>query len=221
MNSEISPSTVRRLATYLRILRELDEAGVTLASSRDLAERAGVTPTQVRKDLSYFGSFGKRGLGYDIAHLTERIREILGLDRRWRVGLIGAGNIGAALFSYEPFRHQGFDIVAVFDAHPAKIGRRWNGLVVQAMDAFAGVARTTAIDIAVIAVPEGAAQAVTEAVVGAGIRAILNFAPRRLDIPSGVTLRNVDMAAELESLSFTLRAATPPPGRRRASGRTT
>jgi redox-sensing transcriptional repressor len=188
------------------VLTDLEEAGAALASSKVLAERAGVTPAQVRKDLSYFGHFGKRGLGYDIGHLAERIRSILGLDRRWQVGLIGAGNIGSALFSYEPFRRHGFDIVAIFDSHPGKVGARWNGLRVQSMADFAAVARQTGMDIVVIAIPAAAAQQVADCVVAAGIRAILNFAPRRLDTPSGVAVRNVDMAAELESLSFALRA---------------
>jgi redox-sensing transcriptional repressor len=206
MGSEISPSTVRRLATYHRVLRELGDEGELLASSKTLAERSGVTPAQVRKDLSYFGQFGKRGLGYDIAHLAERIRSILGLDRRWRVGLIGAGNISAALFSYEPFRRQGFDIVAIFDSDPAKIGTRWDDLSIRPMSRFEEVARETGMNIAVVATPATAAQEAAEQAARAGIRAILNFAPRRLDIPSGVALRNVDMAAELESLSFALRA---------------
>jgi redox-sensing transcriptional repressor len=206
MSTEISSSTVRRLATYYRVLNDLREAGEAVASSMVLAERSGVTPAQVRKDLSYFGHFGKRGLGYDIAHLAERIRSILGLDRRWRVGLVGAGNVGSALFSYEPFQSQGFDIVAIFDSDPDKVGRHWDGLIIHPIAEFAGVVRDTGIDIAVLAVPARVAQQVADLVVEAGIRAILNFAPCRLDTPSGVALRNVDMAAELESLSFALRA---------------
>jgi len=206
MGNEISSSTVRRLATYYRVLHELMDAGEALASSRVLAERSGVTPAQVRKDLSCFGTFGKRGLGYDIAHLNERIRTILGLDRRWRVGLIGAGNIGSALFSYEPFRRQGFDIVAIFDSDPNKVGRRWDDLTIQPITQFAEVAETADMDIVVLATPSEVAQDVADRVIAAGIRAVLNFAPRQLDIPIGVTLRNVDMALELESLSFALQA---------------
>ncbi len=206
MQNEISSSTVRRLATYYRALRELSDAGDSVVSSRVLAERSGVTPAQVRKDLSYFGNFGKRGLGYDIGHLAERIRTILGLDRRWKVGLVGAGNIGSALFSYEPFRRQGFDIVAIFDASPQKVGQGWEGLEIQPMGEFAASAAATGMEIAILATPAKVAQEVADVVVAAGVRAILNFAPVRLDIPSGVALRNVDMAVELESLSFALRA---------------
>ena len=206
MSTEISSSTVRRLATYYRVLGELEGEGHVVASSRLLAERSGVTAAQVRKDLSHFGNFGKRGLGYDTSYLAERIRTILGLDGRWRVGLIGAGNVGSALFSYEPFRGQGFDIVAILDSDPDKVGQQWGGLTIHAMSDFAAVARRTEVDIAVLAIPAASAQRVAEQVVAAGIRAILNFAPRRLDIPSGVAVRNVDMAAELESLSFALRA---------------
>jgi len=200
MSSEISSSTVRRLSTYYRVLRELEGERAAVASSRLLAERSGVTPAQVRKDLSYFGTFGKRGLGYDIQLLMREIRSILGLDRRWRVGLVGAGNIGSALFSYAPFRQQGFDIVAIFDRDPGKVGRIWGDVPIHA------IARAVPMDIVVLAVPGGAAQEVADRVVAAGVRAILNFAPRQLFVPAGVTIRNVDMAIELETLSFALKA---------------
>lgn len=206
MSSEISSSTVRRLSTYYRVLRELEGERAAVASSRLLAERSGVTPAQVRKDLSYFGTFGKRGLGYDIQLLMREIRSILGLDRRWRVGLVGAGNLGSALFSYAPFRQQGFDVVAIFDRDPGKVGGIWGDVPIHAIDAFAEVARAVPMDIVVLAVPGGNVQEVADRVVAAGVRAILNFAPRQLFVPAGVTLRNVDMAIELETLSFALKA---------------
>ena len=207
MRPEISSSTVRRLSTYYRVLRELGGENARVASSRLLAERSGVTPAQVRKDLSYFGNFGKRGLGYDIRHLMREIRTILGLDRRWRVGLVGAGNVGSALFSYGPFRQQGFDIVAIFDSEPGKIGRQWSGVPISAMESFAEVARRVPMDIVVLATPAAAAQEVADRVVAAGVKAILNFAPRQVFVPAGITLRNVDVSIEIETLSFALNAS--------------
>jgi len=198
---------VRRLSTYYRVLRELGGENARVASSRLLAERSGVTPAQVRKDLSYFGNFGKRGLGYDIRHLMREIRTILGLDRRWRVGLVGAGNVGSALFSYGPFRQQGFDIVAIFDSEPGKIGRQWSGVPISAMESFAEVARRVPMDIVVLATPAAAAQEVADRVVAAGVKAILNFAPRQVFVPAGITLRNVDVSIEIETLSFALNAS--------------
>lgn len=205
MRPDISISTVRRLSAYYRVLRELRGEGVEVASSQLLAERSGVTPAQLRKDLSYFGNFGTRGRGYDLDSLRREIRSILGLDRRWQVGLVGAGNIGSALFSYAPFREQGFDVVAIFDADPAKIGQVWDGVRIAAIGEFRAIAGRVPLDIAVLSVPAAAAQEVTDLVVAAGVRAILNFAPRKIFVPDTVVLRNVDMAIELEALSFSLR----------------
>ncbi len=204
MRADIPISTVRRLSTYYRVLRQLLSEGAEIASSQLLAELSGVSAAQLRKDLSYFGNFGKRGLGYDLPLLTRELRSILGLDRRWRVGLVGAGNIGSALFAYEPFREQGFDIVALFDSDQRKIGSRWNGVRITAIKDFAAEAAENPMDIVVVAVPPAAAQAVCDRVVAAGVKAILNFAARRISVPPGVVLRNVDMALELEALSFSL-----------------
>ena len=212
----ISESTVRRLSHYYRVLDEVHAEGRRMISSRRLAEREGITSAQVRKDLSYFGSFGRRGLGYNVAHLREEIRSILGLDRRWRVALVGAGHIGSALLAYRGFAAQGFDIVAIYDRDLARIGQKLGGLTV--LDAAAlPAAATLGIEIGVIATPLKAAQEVAEALVAAGVRGILNFAPRKLFVPEGVALRTVDMTVELESLSFALRQARAP-RRRRGSG---
>jgi redox-sensing transcriptional repressor len=202
--ARISESTVRRLSHYYRVLEEVSAEGGRMISSRRLAEREGVTSAQVRKDLSYFGSFGRRGLGYGVPHLREEIRSILGLDNRWRVAVIGAGNIGTALLSYGGFESQGFDVVAVFDHDPARIGQRVGALVVQDVSELPAVAASGAFGIGVIATPARAAQGVADALVGAGVRGILNFAPRKLFVPDHVTLRVVDMTMELESLSFAL-----------------
>jgi redox-sensing transcriptional repressor len=212
---KVSESTVTRLSMYLRLLQELAVEGVTTLASDELAERCGVSAAQVRKDLSLFGTFGKRGLGYSVVELGAALRRILGLERRWRVALVGAGKIGAALMAYEDFRRQGFDIVAVFDTDEAKVGREWNGVVIRP-DAELGPS-LKGIDIAIVAVPGEAAQGVVDRVVAAGVRAILNFAPVKLSVPPQVTVKTVNMALELESLSYAL--VNEAPGARAVSTR--
>lgn len=202
--ARISESTVRRLSHYYRVLEEVEAEGGRLISSHRLAEREGITSAQVRKDLSTFGSFGRRGLGYSVAHLREEIRSILGLDRRWRVGVVGAGNIGTALLAYRGFAHQGFDVVAAFDRDPTRVGERLGDLVVHDVSLLPSLAPELRLDMGVIATPVRAAQEVADLLVKAGVRGILNFAPRKLFVPAAVTLRNVDMTVELESLSFAL-----------------
>lgn len=223
--SRISESTVRRLSHYYRVLQEVEAEGKRLISSHRLAEREGITSAQVRKDLSYFGSFGRRGLGYNVSHLRDEICAILGLDRPWRVALVGAGNIGAALLAYRGFSSQGFNIVAVFDRDPARLGARLGDLTVQDVADLPATASTKSFDIGVIATPIRAAQDVADALVAAGVRGILNFAPRKLFVPDHVALRTVDMTVEFESLSFALtqaqgarrrRATETPRGRARS-----
>ena len=200
----ISESAVRRLSHYLRFLDEFEAAGSTTVSSDDLARKGGMTSAQVRKDLSRFGSFGKRGLGYPVDELRERLRQILGLDRRWQVCLAGAGRLGAALYQYEGFRRQGFDFVAVFDRDPAKIGRRWGELEVEDVARLAEVVDDKGIEMGVIVTPRESAQEVADRLVEAGVEAILNFAPKKISVPAGVTLRDVNLAIEIEGLSFAL-----------------
>ena len=202
--ARISESTVRRLSHYYRVLEEVEAEGGRLISSHRLAEREGITSAQVRKDLSTFGSFGLRGLGYSVAHLREEIRSILGLDRRWRVAVVGAGNIGSALLAYRGFARQGFDVVAAFDRDTARVGERLGDLVVHDVSTLPALAPELRLDMGVIATPVRAAQEVADLLVKAGVRGILNFAPRKLFVPAAVTLRNVDMTVELESLSFAL-----------------
>jgi len=203
----ISASTIRRLSGYLRVLDDLVQQGDEIASSRELADRTGVTSAQVRKDLSHFGTFGRRGHGYEVESLRAEIRAILGVSRRWRVAIVGAGNVGTALFAYKEFRERGFDVVAVFDAARDRVGQRLGELAIEPMDRLAEVCRERAIEIGVLAVPARAAQEAADALVRAGVRALLNFAPRKLVVPRGVTLRDVNLAVELESLAFALRAA--------------
>lgn len=201
---KVSESTVGRLSLYLRLLEELDDQNVGTLSSEELAKKAGTSAAQVRKDLSFFGTFGKRGLGYGVNELIITLRSILGLERRWRVAVIGAGRIGAALLGYDDFRRQGFYIESVFDADDAKIGQRWNGLLVRPDAELEAALRQDGVDIAIIAVPADAAQSVVDRVVHAGVRAILNFAPVKLRVPQQVALKNVNMAVELEGLSYAL-----------------
>lgn len=202
--ARISESTVRRLSHYYRVLEEVAAEGKRMISSHRLAEREGITSAQVRKDLSYFGSFGRRGLGYSVTHLREEIRAILGLDRRWRVAVVGAGNIGSALLAYAGFERQGFDIVAVFDVDPARVGQKLGARGVQHISALGEAAGLAEFEIGVIATPARVAQSVADALVAAGVRGILNFAPRKLFVPDDVFLRSVDMTLEFEGLSFAL-----------------
>lgn len=204
MTRKIPESTVGRLSLYLRVLGELEQEGVRTASSEALARRGGTTAAQVRKDLSFFGTFGKRGLGYTVTELRDTLRTILGLQRRWRVAVVGAGRIGGALIGYPDLRRQGFDIRAVFDRDPEKVGRTWSGLVVHELSALERILQSEPIDIAILAVPAAAAQEMAGRVVRAGVRAILNFAPVKLALPPEVAVKNVDMAVELEGLSYAL-----------------
>ena len=200
----IADSTVRRLSLYLRFLEESAQRGLVTISSDELARRGGTTSAQVRKDLSFFGSFGKRGLGYSVPELTESLREILGLRREWRVIIVGAGKIGTALAQYRGFRQRGFRVVAVYDRDPKKIGTKWDSLKVRDMATIERDIANDQPDIAVLTTPGEEAQAVVDRLVRAGIRAVLNFAPVQLQVPADVTLKNVNMAMELEGLSFAL-----------------
>ena len=201
---KVAESTVRRLSLYLRFLEEFEEQGIDTISSEALASRGGTTSAQVRKDLSFFGSFGKRGLGYAVPELAGRLREILGLERRYRVAVIGAGKIGSALVQYRGFGQRGFDIVAIFDADPAKIGRQWNGLAVQDIANLETELARQPVDMAVLVTPAEAAQPVADRLVRLGVRAILNFAPLQLTVPGDVVVKTVNLALELETLSYAL-----------------
>lgn len=201
---KIADSTVRRLSLYLRYLEEFETEGQATVSSEALATRGGTTSAQVRKDLSFFGSFGKRGLGYPVGELSDRLRGILGLDRRYRVVVIGAGKIGSALVQYRGFRQRGFDIVALFDSDPGKIGRAYDGLTVRDVAELEAALTHESPDIGIIVVPGDQAQGVADLLVTGGVRAVLNFAPAPLHVPEAVALKNVNLALELEALSFAL-----------------
>ncbi len=200
----VAESTVRRLSLYLRFLEDFEGQGIATVSSEALASRGGTTSAQVRKDLSFFGSFGKRGLGYPVPELVEQLRGILGLRQRYRVAMIGAGKIGSALVQYRGFRQRGFDIVAIFDVDPAKIGSRWNGLTIQDIAQLEAVVRADPVDMAVLVTPAEAAQPLADRLVKLGVTAILNFAPVQLVAPDDVVIKTVNLALELETLSYAL-----------------
>ena len=200
----IADSTVRRLSAYLRFLEDFETRGLSTISSEELANRGGTTSAQVRKDLSFFGSFGKRGLGYSVPELARRLREILGLGKEWRVVIVGAGKIGAALAQYRGFRHRGFNILAAYDNNADKIGRKLEGIPVRDIELLERDIQRDHPDIVVLTVPGEEAQKVVDRVVKAGVKAILNFAPAQLHAPADVAIKTVNMAMELEGLSFAL-----------------
>lgn len=201
---KIPEMTVRRLSVYTRCLQQLEEDGVKTVSSQELAERFNFNSAQVRKDLAYFGEFGVRGIGYYVSGLKAELQRILGLDREWAVALVGFGNLGSALFHYKGFGRQGFRIAVVIDDDPGKIGREVDGVPIVASRDMGREIKMRGIQIAIVAVPPDAAPTVTEQLVAAGIKAILNFAPTRLRVGRDVRLKNVDLSIELETLSFYL-----------------
>ncbi len=200
----VPPTTVRRLSTYYRVLGTLQSNGQPSVSSETLASLTGFTAAQVRRDLAYFGSFGKRGVGYDVSSLQEQLAAILGIDRGWRIGLVGVGNLGRALMAYPGFNNQGFDVVAAFDSEGSVIGSTVNGQRVRPVGELEDAVHDERIDMVIVTVPAAAAQQVVDQAVAAGVRAILNFAPTQLRVPPQVQLSNVDLAVEVEYLSYSL-----------------
>ena len=197
----IPDATVARLPIYLRSLLELSPQTLTV-SSEQLAESAGVNAAKVRKDLSYLGSYGTRGVGYDVEYLLDHMRRALGMTQDWPVVIVGIGNLGAALANYGGFGSRGYPVAALVDADPSVVGKRYGDLVVRAADELADVVAEEQIAIGVITTPAGAAQAVADGLVAAGVRSILNFAPTVITVPEGVSLRKVDLAVEMQILSF-------------------
>ena len=202
LRREIPAATVSRLPVYLRALHESATRGITRVSSEELAAQAGVRPTQLRKDLSHLGSHGVRGVGYDVGRLTAELTNALGLNQSWPVAVVGMGNLGRALAAYSGFATEGFHVEALFDHDPAVIGDLVGRHRVSPMTELASVTARLGIAIGVIAAPANSAQDVADALVGAGVRAILNFAPVALTLPEGVACRSVDLATELHVLAF-------------------
>jgi len=198
----IPDATVARLPLYLRALNALAERGTLTVSSEELAAAAGVNSAKVRKDLSHLGSYGTRGVGYDVQYLIYQISRELGLTQDWAVAIVGVGNLGRALANYGGFVSRGFRIAALFDADPAVVGERIAGLVVEHVDALESVIKDRGISIVVIATPASAAQDVCDRVIAAGVTSILNFAPVVLTVPPEVNVRKVDLSIELQILAF-------------------
>lgn len=201
---KIAESTVRRLSLYLRFLEEFEKAGRATISSGELARSGGTTSAQVRKDLSFFGSFGKRGLGYATHDLTAHIREILGLDRPWNVIVVGAGKIGSAMASYSGFRERGFNVVGIFDVDPHRVGQTLDHLTIADVKGLEADVRRLRAPIAVLAVPSAEAQRIASRLAKAGVGAILDFSTAPLALPEHVTVRRMNVALELEVLSHAL-----------------
>jgi redox-sensing transcriptional repressor len=195
-------ATVRRLPLYLRALADAGAGAGSTISSEELATRAGVNAAQVRKDLSYLGSYGRRGVGYEVATLRQHIGAELGLNRDYKVALVGAGNLGQALGHYKGFAERGFHVVAAFDNDPAKVGGRIGEVPVLAISELSRVVREEGITMALVTTPAHAAQEVVDRLVEAGVSALLNFAPTALRVRAGISLRRVDLASELQILSY-------------------
>jgi redox-sensing transcriptional repressor len=198
----VPEATVVRLPLYLRSLVAIADAGDTTVSSESLAAAAGVTSAKVRTDLSYLGSYGTRGVGYDVWHLIHEVRDALGLTQHWSIVIAGIGNLGQALAHYRGFTERGFRVAALVDTDAAKQGMRIEGLEVRPLDDLPELVEENAIAIGVIATPANAAQSVAERMVEAGLRSILNFAPAVVTVPEGVTVRKVDLAVELQILAY-------------------
>jgi redox-sensing transcriptional repressor len=198
----LSRASVGRLSLYLRRLESLLREGTTKVSSGALGEALGVTDAQVRKDLAYLGNLGHPGVGYAAPELAAAIRHALGIDREWRAALAGVGNLGRALLRYRGFTERGFRIVALFDADPTKVGQRVEGLEVHAPEAMARLLPALGVELGVLTAPAESAQAVADAMVSAGVRGLLTFAPGVLRLPAGVSVVSVDVTVQLEQLAF-------------------
>lgn len=203
-SDKISEAVVRRLPVYLRYLNELHNREVSTVSSQELGQRLDLNPAQIRKDLAYFGDFGRKGIGYDVSYLIEKIRHILKLDQKINVVLVGAGNLGHALSNYNAFLKDNMKIVAVFDADAPKVGTKINNLVVQPMEELTDTIKKNGIRIGIITVPDVEAQNVADSLISAGIEAILNFAPTILKAPSNIRIHTADFTTDLQSLAYYL-----------------
>jgi len=204
-NKEKVPKmAIYRLSSYKRALKALAEEGIAFTSSHELSQLTGYTAAQIRKDLALFGQFGIPGVGYKVQELLANLEKILGVHRVWEVALVGVGNLGSALLAYRRFRELGFEVTAAFDSDLFKIGKIWEGVKIEDWEKIPSVVREKGIKIGIICVPAESAQAVADKLVEGGVVAILNFAPTRVSVPEGVHLRNVDLAVELEHLSYFL-----------------
>ncbi len=203
--SKIPTATITRLSIYSRYLEALSQEGVKIIASDKLAEKCGINPAQIRKDLAYFGEFGIRGVGYFVRELLFEIKRILGLNKTWKMALLGIGNLGSALLAHQNFIRQGYEFVAVFDVDPAKVGRRLpSGQSIHHMNDLEKVIREKGVEIGVLATPAAKAQMAALRLIAAGVKAILNFAPIQLQLPEGTAVENVDFTVKLDNLAYNL-----------------
>ncbi len=203
-SKEVPEIVIGRLPIYLRALTYMAQAGQRITSSQELGETLGMSSAQIRKDLSHFGEFGKQGMGYEISYLRDQLRRILHLERTWPVALVGYGDLGHALANYNGFVAEGFEIVAVFDNNPDKIGQEVAGKKVQDSAKLLKVVRERGIKVAIVAVPVAAAQKVVDMLVEAGIKAILNYAPIHVSVPADIRIQYIDPIAHLQRMMFHL-----------------
>lgn len=208
MENQIPDVVIQRLPMYARALARLAQQKVYVVSSFYLGEQLGITPAQIRKDLSYFGRFGRQGTGYNIEYLLGRLRQILGLDREWGMALVGMGQLGHAIVRYPGFTNQGFRIVAIFDHDPRKIGKEVAGLTTMDVTELSSIVKEKGIKIGIVAVPSAQAQGVVDTLVRCGIKAILCYAPASVQVPDGVKVRSIDPLLALQSMTFYLRDDT-------------
>jgi redox-sensing transcriptional repressor len=202
---EIPPVVIDRLPLYARALAALEAQGREVVSSQELGSQLNVTPAQIRKDLSYFGRFGKQGRGYNVRKLLDELRQILGLERQWRMALVGVGRLGRAILGYEGFTPQGFRIVEAFDADSGVVGTRADGLVIKHTSELENVLTENPVDVGIVAVPGETAQEVIDALVRCGVRAILNYAPIAAHVPRGTYVKRIDPVLSLQSMTYYLK----------------
>ena len=206
MPLEIPEVVIERLPVYARALAALQARGMDVVSSQDLGEQLGVTPAQIRKDLSYFGRFGKQGRGYSVHRLMEELQRILGLNRTWTMVLVGVGQLGRAILQYGGFAPQGYHVVEAFDANPEQVGQQLGDVTIRDVAELPEVLKKTHVDIGIVAVPAEHAQEVIDILVAAGVKAILNYAPIAPQVPRGVHVRQIDPVLALQSMTYYLKA---------------
>ena len=205
VSGNIPEVVILRLPVYVRVLTQLADEGVEVVSSRELGDRLGVTPAQIRKDLSYFGRFGKQGRGYNVSYLVGELREVLGLDREWNAAVVGVGRLGRAIVNYPGFSPEGFKMLAAFDADPTQVGTSVGGIEVWSMGEMEAAIKEMGVDIVIVAVPALQAQEVIDVLVNCGVKAILNYAPIAPKIPEDVRLRSIDPVLSMQTMTYHLK----------------
>jgi redox-sensing transcriptional repressor len=207
---EIPAVVIDRLPVYARALTHLEDQGRDVVSSQELGILLGVTPAQIRKDLSYFGRFGKQGRGYNVQRLAQELRQILGLDRQWSMILVGVGHLGQAILTYDGFQPQGFIIIDAFDVDDKVVGTKMGGLIVRPIAELREYLETRQVDIGIVAVPGAAAGPIITDLIDGGIRSILNYAATSVPVPDRVQIKNIDPVLALQSMTFYLKNGGPP-----------